>query len=134
VPFLKKIGLHFAKWLGYNKLMTNLIQKPKRGGLNMDYKLIVTIVSKGRSGKVVDASHRGGASGGTVVSGHGTAVRLLPGISVEPEKEIVLTLVEAGKAQSVLEAITNEAGLNEPNQGIAFVLPLDSVTGINKNV
>lgn len=98
-----------------------------------NYKLIVTIVNKGKAGKVVDVSHRAGAEGGTILFGHGAAVRLLLGISVEPEKEIVLTLVETDKAQSVLDAIVKEVDLTEHNKGIAFTLTLDQVVGINKD-
>ncbi|EHQ89778.1 P-II family nitrogen regulator [Desulfosporosinus youngiae] len=97
------------------------------------YKLIVSIVNRGKAEKIVDVTHRAGAEGGTVLSGHGTAVRLLLGISIEPEKEIVLTLVEKDKVQTVLDAIVKEVDLNKPNKGIAFVVSLDQVVGINKD-
>jgi len=96
------------------------------------YKLIITIVNKGKAGKVVDVSHKAGAVGGTILVGHGAAVRLLLGISVEPEKDIVLTLIEEDRAQVVLEAIVQEMDLNAPHKGIAFVLSLDQVIGINR--
>lgn len=98
-----------------------------------DYKLIVTIVSKGKAEKVVDISHMAGAEGGTILYGRGTAVRLLLGISIEPEKEIVLTLIEKDKAQAVLDAIVKKVDLNEPHKGIAFMLSLDQVVGIGKD-
>jgi nitrogen regulatory protein PII len=98
-----------------------------------DYKLIVTIVNKGKAEKVVDISRQAGAEGGTILYGHGTAVRLLLGISIEPEKEIVLTLIEKEKAQAVLAAIVKEMALNEPHKGIAFVISLDQVVGISKD-
>lgn len=96
------------------------------------YKLIVTIVNRGKAEKVVDVSHQAGAEGGTILEARGTAVRLLLGISIEPEKEIVLTLIEKDKAQTVLDAIVKEVELNEPNKGIAFMISLDQVVGINK--
>jgi nitrogen regulatory protein PII len=96
-----------------------------------DYKLIVTIVNRGKAEKVVDASHRAGAEGGTIFNGRGTAVRLLLGISIEPEKEIVLTLVPKDKAQKILDVIAKEVNLHEPNKGIAFIVSLDQVVGIN---
>jgi nitrogen regulatory protein PII len=96
------------------------------------YKMIVTIVNKGKAGKVVDISHQAGAVGGTIIPGHGAAVRLMLGVNIEPEKEIVLTLIDADKVQTVLEAIVQEMELNEPNKGIVFVLSLDQVTGIRQ--
>ncbi|ADY57501.1 hypothetical protein Sgly_3237 [Syntrophobotulus glycolicus DSM 8271] len=105
------------------------------GGLAVeseDYKLIVTIVNKGKGEKVADIAHQAGAQGGTVLYGRGTAVRLLLGISIEPEKEIFLTLIQKENAQAVLDAIVKKMNLNEPHKGIAFMLSLDQVTGINK--
>lgn len=97
-----------------------------------DYKLIITIVNKGKAGKVIDVSNKAGAVGGTILFGHGAAVRLLLGISVEPEKEIVLTVIEENKAQAVLDAISTEMELAESNKGIAFVVSLDQVVGIKE--
>jgi len=48
--------------------------------------------------------------------------RLL-GIPVEPEKELVLTLVDRSKADKVLKAIVR-------GKGIAFVLGVERVAGI----
>ncbi|MCL2766697.1 MAG: P-II family nitrogen regulator [Peptococcaceae bacterium] len=95
------------------------------------HKLIVTIVNKGKSGKVLDVSHKAGAVGGTVIYGHRAAVRLLLGISIDPEKEIVLTLIEEAKARTVIDAIAKELDLDQPNKGIAFILDLDHVVGLS---
>ena len=98
------------------------------------YKLIVTIVGKGKANKVVDAAHQAGATGATILYGHGSAVHLFLGISIDPEKEIVFTIVEEGKTQAVLEVISREMELEHPNKGIAFVLSLDQVAGIHRSV
>lgn len=98
-----------------------------------DYKLIVTIVNKGKGEKVVEVTHCAGAEGGTVLAGRGTAVKLLLGISIEPEKEIVFTLIKKDKAQAVLDAIVEKMALQEPNRGIAFMFSLDQVAGISKS-
>jgi len=97
------------------------------------YKLIITVVNKGKAEKVLDVAHRAGSVGGTILFGHGAAVRLLLGICVEPEKDIVLTLIEEDKVQAVLDAFVLELELNEPNKGIAFVVSLDKVVGLYKN-
>ncbi len=98
------------------------------------YDLIVTIVSKGDAGKVVDASKKAGAEGGTILPGRGTGIHeyaKLFGIAIEPEKEIVLTLIAKSKTDQVLNAIVSEVGLHKPGKGIAFVIGLDKVAGIN---
>jgi nitrogen regulatory protein PII len=97
-----------------------------------NYKLIVTIVSKGKGELVAQTACKAGAKGGTIIPGHGLAVKLMLGISIEPEKEIVLTLIEQEQVQTILDAILSEVNLNEPNKGIAFVVPLESVIGIRQ--
>jgi nitrogen regulatory protein PII len=96
--------------------------------------LIMTIVNKGNSQKVVEASKKAGAEGGTLLNGRGTGVHehaKLFGITIEPEKEIVLTLVKRELCERVLETIVSEVDLNKPGKGIAFVLEVERVVGIN---
>lgn len=99
------------------------------------YDLIVTIVNKGDSELAVEASKKAGARGGTIIFGRGTGVHeqtKLFGITIEPEKEIVLTLIERHKCLDVLEAIVRETGLQKPGKGIAFILNVEKVTGISE--
>ncbi len=97
------------------------------------YELIVTIVNKGGAEKAVEASKKAGAQGGTIVFARGTGnheqVKLF-GITIEPEKELVLTLVDRKKTAKVLDAIVEEVDLNQPGKGIAFVLNVEKVAGI----
>jgi nitrogen regulatory protein PII len=98
------------------------------------YDLIVTIVNKAHSEQVVEASKQAGAEGGTIIFGRGTGVReqaKLFGITIEPEKELVLTLIRRDLTDTVLKAIVAESGLNKPGKGIAFVLEVEKVVGIN---
>ncbi|RXI95555.1 PII family protein [Anaerobacillus alkaliphilus] len=98
------------------------------------YDLIVTIVNKGDSDDVVDASKKAGAEGGTIISGRGTGIHeqaKLFNILIEPEKDIVLTLVDREKTKQVLEQIEEDVELNKPGKGIAFVLEVERTIGIN---
>jgi nitrogen regulatory protein PII len=96
--------------------------------------LIITIVNKGNCKKVVEASKKAGADGGTLLFGRGTGIHehaKLFGITIEPEKEVVLTLIRRDICEKVLDAIVSEADLNKPGKGIAFVLEVERVVGIN---
>jgi nitrogen regulatory protein PII len=98
------------------------------------YDLVVTIVNKGEAETVVDASKKAGAEGGTILFGRGTGIHehaKLFGITIEPEKEIILTLIDRQKSGDVLDAIVNETGLNKPGKGIAFIIGVEKVVGIN---
>lgn len=97
------------------------------------FELIVTIVNKGDAPKVVQASTTAGAQGGTIIHGRGTGIHeqaRLFGIRIEPEKEIILTLLPQERTEQVKKAIVHAVRLDEPGQGIAFILPVRSVAGI----
>ena len=101
---------------------------------NKEFQLIVTIVDKGKCGSVIDSSKKAGAEGGTIITGRGSGIHekaKLFSFNIEPEKDIVLTLVPSDMTKKVLEAIVNATDLNEPGKGIAFVLDVEKTTGIH---
>lgn len=101
---------------------------------NINFDLIVTIVNKGFAEDVVEHSKKAGAEGGTIINGRGTGVHenlKLFGISIEPEKEIVLTLIPKDKTNQVLHAISDAVHLDKPSNGIAFVLDVEKTVGIH---
>lgn len=94
--------------------------------------LIVTIVSKGWAEEVIRASRESGAEGGTILMGRGTGIHemhSLFGIPIEPEKEIIFTVVDPEQTDAVLDAICRRADLERPERGFAFVIPLQRVAG-----
>lgn len=97
------------------------------------WSLIITVVRKGWGDKVLEASMKAGAEGGTVLMGRGTGVheqQKLLGIPIEPEKEIVLSVVYRDKSEAILQEIIQDCGLGKPGTGIAFVVPVEEVVGI----
>lgn len=101
--------------------------------LHCEFELIVTIVNRGFSERVVRASKQAGAEGGTIFFGRGTGIhenKKLLGIPIEPEKEIVLTAVPKEMTEKVLSTIVEAAKLDQPGMGIAFVLELKQIAGI----
>ena len=98
-----------------------------------EFDLIVTIINKGWADEIVEAARSAGAEGGTVLYGRGTGVherKSFFGILIEPEKEVVLTLIRRECTQSVLQAIIKAGQLERPGTGIAFVLDVSQVAGI----
>jgi len=104
---------------------------------NIEFSLIVSIVNKGHCGSVMDASLKAGAEGGTIIKGRGSGVHekaKLFTFTIEPEKDILLTLVPKKIEEDVLEAIVQAAQLNEPGKGIAFILDVEKTAGINHQI
>ncbi len=97
-------------------------------------KLIVLIVKRGLGSRVVTAAKRAGAEGGTIILGRGTANQSiyenLLGITFEPEKDIVLTMVDEALVDNVLKEVNSEYQLNKPGRGIGFVLDIHKSLGI----
>jgi nitrogen regulatory protein PII len=99
----------------------------------MNASLIVSIVRKGWGSTVLDASVKAGARGGTVLFGRGAGINeqeKIFGMSIEPEKEVVLTVAYADLIDTILDEIVRAAELNDTGQGIAFVVPVDKVVGV----
>jgi nitrogen regulatory protein PII len=97
------------------------------------HKLLVTIVKKGMAKKIVKASKEAGAEGGTIIMGKGTGIHDLKsffGITIEPEKEVILTLIHKDKLNQVMEAVIAAGSLDKPGYGIAFVIDVKKVAGI----
>ena len=51
-------------------------------------------------------------------------------IVIQPEKEVVMILVDSSIRDDILHALYRAVGLNTPGQGIAFSLPVDQVVGL----
>jgi len=95
--------------------------------------LIITIVKKGWGDKVLEASIKAGAGGATVLMGRGVGIhekQTILGIPIEPEKEIVLSVIDSAKSEEILDACVEACKLEEPGAGIAFVVPVEKVVGI----
>lgn len=102
--------------------------------MNKDFEVIICIVNAGFSDDVMSAAREAGAKGGTVINARGTAreeAEKKYGIVFEPEKEMVIILVESKVKDDILHSIYRKVGLNTPGQGIAFSLPVDDVVGIS---
>ncbi|WP_368505129.1 P-II family nitrogen regulator [Alkalihalophilus sp. As8PL] len=101
--------------------------------LNLSHKLLVTIVKKDVASKVVKASKEAGAEGGTIIYGKGTGIhetKKFFGISVEPEKELILTLVPKEKVDNILLAVEKAGKLDKPGNGMGFIVDVKRIAGI----
>lgn len=96
-------------------------------------RLIVSIVRKGWGDTVLAATMKAGAHGGTVLFARGIGrneQQRVFGIQIEPEKEVVLTLVHAEMVNRLLAEVVRAAELTAPGHGLAFVVPVEQVAGI----
>jgi nitrogen regulatory protein PII len=102
--------------------------------MKYNHEVIFCIVNSGFSEAVMDAAREFGARGGTVMRARGTANSEAEkhfGIVVQPEKEIVMILVDAKIKDDILHALYKSVGVKTPGQGIAFSMPVDNVVGLS---
>jgi nitrogen regulatory protein P-II 1 len=95
--------------------------------------LVVSIVRKGWGETVLEATMTAGAHGGTVLYGRGIGrneQQRVFGIQIEPEKEIVLTVIPRSLKDRLIQDVVQAAELTKPGHGLAFVLPVEQVAGI----
>lgn len=101
--------------------------------MNYKHEVIFCIVNTGFADSVMSAAREFGAKGGTVLGARGTAnpdAEKLFGVFIQPEKEIVMILVESKIKNDILHALYNKVGLNTAGGGIAFSMPVSEVVGI----
>lgn len=99
--------------------------------------LIITIVNEGYAEKVMTEAKKGGATGGTTISGRGLEsgkVIKFFNIAIEPEKDIVLILAPTENKNSIMDIVVKNCGLKTPGAGICFSLPVDYAIGLNKEI
>ena len=97
------------------------------------FSLIATIVNRGYSDEVMDAARDAGAKGGTIMYAHGAGVREAEtffGVSIHPEKELVLILATNETRPEIMQSIVKRVGLTAEGAGLTFSLPVTNVAGI----
>ena len=99
--------------------------------MDCQFELVVCIVNAGFSQSVMAAARKAGARGGTLLRGRGSAnpeAEEFFGLTIQPDKEVILILAAAADKDAILSAIYHDSGLTTEAQGIAFSLPVTRST------
>ncbi|MCL2099247.1 MAG: P-II family nitrogen regulator [Oscillospiraceae bacterium] len=105
-----------------------------RGGKGM-YKIIYVIVDKGNAECVIEAANKAGARGGTIINARGAGdheIRRFFFMEIEPEKEEVFIITKKELKDSIVESIREHLKIDEPGNGLMFVMDLNEVYGISQ--
>ncbi|MCG8564581.1 MAG: P-II family nitrogen regulator [Desulfobacterales bacterium] len=103
----------------------------------MRFKLILSSVKADITDKIVDAAKGAGAKGATIIPGRGTGIheaKTFFGLSLEAQTDIAMFVIEEHSVQAVLDAIKEAGKFHEPGTGIAFVVPVDQVVGLESQI
>ncbi len=93
-------------------------------------KALYVIVNAGFSSQIVDIARECGATGATIINARGSAQKpqTILGITIDSEKEIVLSVVEEVVANKVMEAVKEKAGVGTSAHGLCFYMPVEMTT------
>jgi nitrogen regulatory protein PII len=99
----------------------------------MKHELVISIVNQGFADEVIAAANDNGARGATIIAAKGSGLRaeMIYGVKIDPEKELVLMVVERERAQAIIQGIYERVGLNTSGSGICFAMPIDNVVGLH---
>ncbi len=91
--------------------------------------LISIIVNSGYADDVMAAARKAGASGGTIINARGTGKEddaKFFGITIVPEKEMLLILAEKGKAAEIVDAVKSLPCLAAKGSGVTYCIDVES--------
>lgn len=103
----------------------------------MQLKLIMAFVKPNITDEVVNAMKEAGATGATIIPGRGTGIKEAKtffGLSIEDQTNIVVFLVEEHVVENLIKVIEKAGRFDEPGTGIAFVLPVEHIVGLESQM
>ena len=103
----------------------------------MKFKVILAPVKTDKTDPIVDAAKEAGATGATIIPARGTGMheaKTFFGLTLEDQTDIVMFLVEEHLVKQILEAIKTAGEFDKPGTGIAFVLPVEDVVGLESQI
>ena len=103
----------------------------------MRFKLIMALVKPEKTDEVVLAMREAGATGDTIIRARGSGLHMIKtflGLNIEGQSEIILVLAEENMVNGLLETVKQVVPFNEPGNGIAFVIPVDQVIGLETQI
>lgn len=95
--------------------------------------LIMVVLNRGYTEEVMDAARAAGATGGTVLHARGcglTGAEKFFGVTIQPEKEVVMIVAQVEDSCGIMQAIADEAGPEKDANAVSFSMPLSAVAGI----
>lgn len=103
----------------------------------MRFKVILASVKTDRTDKIVDNAKAAGATGATIIPARGTGMneaKTFFGLTLEAQTDIIMFLVEEHIVQKILDAIKTTGEFHKPGTGIAFVIPVENVVGLESQM
>ncbi len=92
--------------------------------------LLIIIVETDVDYQTLEALSEAGIAAVTYVQGTGSGIWQAVRRPVDPNKTIVLAVIDADQQERAMDALRHHVGIDEPGRGIAFTLPIDRIAGV----
>jgi len=95
-------------------------------------KALFIVVNDGFAESVIDIAREAGVTGATILSarGEGHHHERFMGISVDTEKEVILSVADGRTAEKAMAAVKEKAGVKTPAHSVCFTMSIGNVTGV----
>ncbi len=103
----------------------------------MRFKLVLSSVKTDLTDRIVEAVKAAGATGATIIPARGTGIheaKTFFGLTLEAQTDIILFLVEEHLVARIMDSIKTAGEFHKPGTGIAFVLPVEHVVGLESQM
>ncbi|MDR3203998.1 MAG: P-II family nitrogen regulator [Deltaproteobacteria bacterium] len=111
-------------------------QSIRKEEMPINHKLITVIVNSGYANEIMAVARKAGARGGTILTARGTGTEedvKFFGITLVPEKEILMIISELNTYESILAAISKVPILSEPGGGIVYTQNVEEFIILGKS-
>ena len=103
----------------------------------MKFKIIIALVNPEITDQVVDAAKEAGATGDVIIPARGSGVKETKsffGLVIEDKTEMIMFLVEEHVVDKILDGIKDKGEFSKPGRGIAFVMNVEQVAGLESQI
>ena len=110
------------------QLKSRIQQEERTKAMESGAMLIVCIINHGQADDIMTIARKAGAQGGTIIDARGTGTRedvSFFGISLVPEKEMLLIVARNELYPAILGAISESPIFSEPAAGIIFTVAIE---------
>ena len=99
-----------------------------------DMRALYIISSAGHIDEIMGILRAEGAPGGTVIHtrGEGSKHQVFMGITLDYEREMIVSIVNKDVAGNIMNAIKQKAGWETEVHGICYTMPVEKIIGLRQ--
>jgi len=99
-----------------------------------DMKALYITANAGYIDELMEIIRAAGAPGGTIIHarGEGTKHQMIMGITVDYEREVIISIVDESTADNIMDNIRKKMGRNTEVHGICYTMPVDRIIGLRQ--